>query len=104
MARFDVYTHPDAKQRRITPFLLDVQNTFLDQLSTRVVVPLRTQSGLPVPVRDLNPVLDVAGKSVVMDTAALAAFPAADLKLPVCSFKAQPDAVLHALDALFGGY
>ena len=32
MARFDVYRHPDAKQRVATPFLLDVQNEYISGL------------------------------------------------------------------------
>ena len=41
MARFDVYAHADADTRKKTPFLLDVQNSYIDGLETRVVVPLR---------------------------------------------------------------
>ena len=39
MARFDVYPHPDAAMRAVTPFLLDVQNNFIDQLQSRIVIP-----------------------------------------------------------------
>jgi CcdB protein len=47
MARYEVYEHPDPELRRKTPFLLDVQNTFLDTLGTRVVLPLREAGYLP---------------------------------------------------------
>ena len=32
MAQFDVYAHPDARMRERTPYLLDVQNSFLDRI------------------------------------------------------------------------
>ena len=41
MARFDVFANPDASERRHTPYLIDVQNEFIDALTTRVVIPLR---------------------------------------------------------------
>ena len=53
MARFDVYQQPDAALRRTTPFLLDVQNTHISGIATRVVVPLRTAHLVALPMRDL---------------------------------------------------
>lgn len=103
MARFDVYAHPDAGFRRVTPFLLDVQNQHI-QLATRVVIPLRAASAFPMRMRDLNPVFSIAGKEVVADTAALAAFPSSELKKPIASLRAQSSDVTAALDSLFGAY
>jgi toxin CcdB len=104
MARYDVYPHPDSALRRNTPFLLDVQNSHIAGLATRVVVPLRIAAGLPLRMRDLNPVFQVSGREVVADTAALAAFPAADLRTPVANLRSSAESVLGALDTLFGSY
>ena len=103
MARFDVYAHPDTALRRVTPFLLDVQNSHIE-LATRVVVPLRSASAFQMRMRDINPVFTIGGKEVVADTAALAAFPAADLKKPVANLRAESGEVSAALDSLFGAY
>jgi hypothetical protein len=72
VAQFDVYAHPDARLRERTPYLLDVQNGFLDRIATRVVIPLRGAEFAPLPMRDLNPVCTVEGQAMVLDTAALA--------------------------------
>ncbi len=104
MARFDVYAHPDATLRKTTPYLLDVQNSYLDDLATRVVIPMRTGSVLPHRVRDLNPVFAIAGKELVLDTAAMAAFPTALLKRPVENFAHQANTIVNALDTLFGSH
>jgi toxin CcdB len=104
VARFDVYAHPEAASRRVTPFLLDVQNTHLQGIATRVVVPLRAASAFPLRMRDLNPAFQVAGKEVVADTAALAAIPAAELRTPVTSLRAESAGIIAALDSLFGSY
>ena len=66
MARFDVYRHPDAKQRVATPFLLDVQNEYISGLQTRVVLPLRSAERVAIPLRGLNPALDVEGVAVMI--------------------------------------
>jgi toxin CcdB len=52
----------------------------------------------------LNPLFEIAGKPVVLDTAAITAFPAAELKKPVLSLGTQSLAIADALDALFGAY
>jgi len=104
MARFDVYRHPDAAQRATTPFLLDVQNEYICGLQTRVVLPLRSAERVTIPLRDLNPALEVDGIAVILDTAAIAAVPVSFLKTPVANLRAQADWITNALDALFGSY
>jgi toxin CcdB len=53
-------------------------------------------------MRDLNPVFEVGGKAVVLDTAALAAVPLAELKKPITNLGPQSDSIAAALDVLFG--
>ena len=54
MARYDVYPNPEASERKHTPYLLDVQNDYIDALTTRVVVPLRTEAAFGPRARNLN--------------------------------------------------
>ena len=79
MARFDVYPNPETGDRTTVPYLLDVQNNFLDYVETRCVVPLHLSSRFSNRVHILNPEFNVAGKSVVMNTAAIGAIPANEL-------------------------
>jgi len=104
VARFDVYRHPDAVLRKTTPYLLDVQNDYINGMETRVVLPIRTLKQLALPMRDLNPVLEIDGTQVVLDAAAIAAFPAAELRSLVTNLRAQADVIVNALDTLFGSY
>ncbi len=104
MARFDVFPHPDAVLRKKTPYLLDVQNNHISRIATRVVVPLRAANLFTQPMRDLNPTFEIAGKRVVLDTAALAAIPSAQLRKPIAGLASQSGAVMAALDVLFGAY
>lgn len=104
MAQFDVYMNPDPAQRERTPYLLDVQNSFLERLATRVVVPLRHAEYAPLPMRELNPACEVKGQALVLDTAALAAIPGRGMGQPVVSLRQQSTDIVSALDVLFGGY
>lgn len=104
MARFDVYPHPVPAMRKFTPFLLDVQNDFIGGIDSRVVIPLRSANLYRTRLRDLNPAFEIDGKAVVLDTAAIAAFPARELIKPVADLKEQRDEVVGAMDCLFGAY
>ena len=65
MARFDVYANPLATERKHTPYLLDVQNDYIDALPTRIVVPLRREAVFGPRARNLNPALLVGADKVV---------------------------------------
>lgn len=104
MARFDVFANPGPAERRTTPYLVDVQNDFIDSFSTRVVIPLRRESTFGARARDLNPAFTVGADAVVLDTAALGAVPLAELRMPVASLREHRIDIQNALDALFGSY
>lgn len=104
MARFDAYANPDASERKHTPYLVDVQNDFIDALSTRVVIPLRREAAFGPRARNLNPLLEVAGEKVVLDTAAMGAVPLKELRKRVASLRDERVLVQEALDTLFGAY
>jgi toxin CcdB len=104
VARFDVYANPQASERRHTPYLVDVQNSYIDQLATRVMIPLRRESLFGPRARDLHPLFTVAGTPVVLDTATLGAVPMSVLRNPVADLREHRDLVQTALDTLFGAY
>lgn len=104
MPRYDVYANPEASERRHTPYLLDVQNDYIDALSTRVVVPLRREQAFGPRARNLNPAFVVRSDNVVLDTAAIAAIPLSELRKPVADLKHEHEAVQEALDTLFGAH
>jgi toxin CcdB len=100
MARLDVYPMPGNRPG----FVVDVQTQFLDHLATRAVVPLIQRDRVPPPVKDLNPVFDVAGGAYVLVTQAIASVPAKELKTPVASLGNRHDDVTRALDILLIGF
>ena len=104
MSRFDVYANPDTAERKLIPYFLDVQNDYIDELTTRVVIPLRRESAFGPRARGLNPTVLVGADNVVLDTAALGAVPTSELRKPVTNIRQDSAIVQEALDTLFGAY
>jgi len=73
MAQFGVHRNPNPQTKALMPFLLDVQSDLLDDLSTRVVVPLCPASAMKGKlVKTLMPVFQIDNKSYAMLTPQLA--------------------------------
>jgi len=104
MARYDVYANPEPSERKHTPYLVDVQNDYIDALSSRVVIPLRREHAFGPRARHLNPAFVVKSDNVVLDTAAIGAIPSSELRKPVADLKHERAAMREALDTLFGAY
>jgi len=105
MARFDVHRNPGASSEAV-PFLLNIQSPLLDELATRVVVPLRRASALgPIaaPAR-LMPTLAVEGIACLLDTPQIAAVPSRVLGAAVANLEGEHEIIVSALDFLFEGF
>lgn len=104
MAQFDVFRNLTPKTNQDIPYLLDVQVDLLEDLSTRVVVPLYRSSTIPEPAKYLNPVFSIANNSVVMSTAELAGIPKNILGEKVTSLIDNRNVIIGALDFLITGF
>lgn len=105
MARFDVYANP-GDHAITTPYLLDVQSALLEDLESRMVVPLRSLEHFPqvkLSAR-LTPVFQVEGQAYLMETPKMAAVPRRMLKKVVTSLAHEQEQITGALDFLFHGY
>ena len=78
MARYDAY-----EVRGNPGYLLDVQADVLDQLQTRVVIPLQLLGKAPQTADRLNPRLRVGDQTVILATQFIGAFPRRSLSKPV---------------------
>lgn len=99
MSRYDVF--PGSIDGSL---LLDVQADLLDEMSTRVVVPLMERSAAPKAADRLNPEFAINGKQYVMVTQLLATVPASLLRQSVSNLSPEFAKISGALDFLFQGY
>lgn len=104
MACFDVYRNESSRTAKRFPYFLSVQSALLDNFETCVVVPLGRAAVVEgKPAQTLTPALLVDGETYVMYTPELGAVPAGILRRRVANLDDQRDAIVRALDFLFGG-
>lgn len=101
MAQFDVYENLNDKSRQNIPYLLDIQNDVLKNLSTRLVIPLviTNQS-----INFLNPKFTINQIDVILSTAELASIPMEILGNKVCSLRDKREEIIGAVDFLVTGF
>ncbi|BBO84557.1 CcdB family protein [Desulfosarcina ovata] len=104
MAQFDVYENPNAETNQTVPYLLDIQSDLLDNLATRVVVPLVDAGIAGKPILHLTPRFHVENTRVVMSTAELAGISTGALGKKIGSLKDQRDKIIAAVDFLITGF
>ena len=103
MPQFTVFQNKNPKTRSAVPFLLDIQSDFLEDLDTRVVVPLRPLSMKKQPLRTLMPILQVEGEHYVMLTPQMAGIPKNELGAPVTRVEHYRSEIIAAIDFLVTG-
>lgn len=101
MAQFDVYENLNTRTKDEIPYLLDIQNDILKNLSTRVVVPLVLKMK---PAKILNPLFEINGSPVTMSTAELAGISTQNLGSFVCSVEDKRDEIVSAVDFMITGF
>lgn len=105
MTQFAVHRNKSQRTKSTFPLLVDVQSDLLDQLQTRVVIPLTKTSALAKkPLSNLTPTLKFDGETYVLVTPQLAGIARTDLGAQVGSLAEQRQAILAALDFLLMGF
>ncbi len=98
MARFGVY------RLRTGGLVLDIQANALEQLNTRVVIPLEPISRFPKPIARLNPMVDLFGDRYVLNTHFIGTVSDRDCVRAIADLSALRDQITAALDLLFQGF
>ena len=101
MAQFDVYANTNTQTKERVPYLLDIQHDLLDDLSTRVVIPLVV--GMK-PVTHLNLLFVIDGQKVILSTAEMAGVPLRLLGEKVTSLEQSRQEIIAAVDFLITGF
>lgn len=101
MAQYDVYVNPQRQSRPFVPFVVDVQSTLIDRLSSRLVLPLsRVGANMPIFPADLCPIVSVEGERLTIQPHLAAPVSAGLLKNPVTNLQPWASEIAIALDAV----
>ena len=98
--QFDVYRLP----RQPAVFVVDIQSRPLDELKTRVVIPLVRREDAPRSlVKTLNPCCQIENREMVLMTQTMASIPISELTQPIGSIVQHRDEIIRAIDTIIGG-
>ncbi|MGZ8219807.1 CcdB family protein [Methylomagnum sp.] len=105
MAQFHIHRNLDAGSRGLAPYLLDVQTGLLDELATRVVIPLRRASAYPgQPMSGLMPGFQIEGEDYLALTQQLAAISKKQIGASIIDVSDRRSEIMGALDLLISGF
>lgn len=105
MAQFTVYRNKNPKSKAEIPYLLDVQSDLLNELGTRVVIPLFQRKLLSIqPLTRLTPELQIDGKKFILMTPQLAGIPVKELGEQICELTRNRAEIITAIDMLITGF
>jgi toxin CcdB len=105
VAQFAVYRNKSPRSKATYPFLVDVQSDLLDELQTRVVIPLTKASTLAKrPLNNLTPSLKFDGGTYLLMTPQLAGVARKDLGALTGSLAEQRQVIVAAVDFLLVGF
>lgn len=104
MGQFSVYRNRNSQTRERIPYLLDVQSDLLENMSTRVVVPLSTLISQSDVLTRLTPILEIESKQYRMLTPQIAGIPINALGQEVAHLANSHDDIVAALDFLISGF
>lgn len=105
MAQFDVYANPSPKSRSYYPYIVDIQNNYLSELETRIVIPLGLASffGKDILTR-LQIEIAFEHQALVLMVPQISSIPRGLLKEPVGSIAHLQHEVISALDFAISGF
>ncbi len=105
MPQFAVYRNKNLRGSAFYPLLVDVQCELLEDLQTRVVIPLARSHGFTeFPLGLLMPAIELEGEKYVLMTPQLAGVSRADLGPHTGSAAIHSRAIATALDVLLRGF
>ena len=104
MAQFDVYKNTSKKSKAAYPLLVDIQNSIIDNLSTRLVIPLAMRSNLrSLKANRLTPSIDHEGEIYLLFTPQMTSIQSDLLVSPIGTLEAHRDSIINAIDFAITG-
>jgi toxin CcdB len=104
MAQFDIYENSNPRSKSAYPFFIDIQSELLNDLNSRVVIPLSPLEMVSQPAQRLCPVIELNQVSYVLMTHQITSVPISSLKNSVISAIPHRDEILAAIDMVISGF
>lgn len=104
MAQFKVYENKNKATEKTYPYLLDIQSNLLDDLRTRVVIPLCPASlAGKAAITKLCPALEIEGNHFIALTQQIAGIDRKSIGREICNLSQHRSEIVAALDFVISG-
>ncbi|PCH60575.1 MAG: plasmid maintenance protein CcdB [Gammaproteobacteria bacterium] len=104
MAQFSLYKNEDSSSNETYPYFIDVQNSLLSDLNSRLVIPLSPHGTLNnTNAKKLCPIIRIDEGNFVLLTHQMTSVPNSILKTKVTSLESFRYEILNAIDMLISG-
>jgi len=104
MAQFDVYLNKNPRTKKLFPYLVDIQNSVIKDIATRIVIPLGYAYLFANEYMDkLSPKIEYNDESLILLTPQLASIPQKALSKPIGTIQHLRDEVINSLDFAITG-
>ncbi len=104
MSQFTLYANLNRESKETYPYFVDIQNSLLESLNTRLVIPLTPLKYLgEKSIGNLCPITSVDSDPCVLLTQQMTNVPVAALQSPVGSLEHLRDEIVAAIDFLVTG-
>jgi toxin CcdB len=104
MAQFDVYKNPSKKSKAYYPYVVDVQNNYLSELDTRIVIPLGKASYFENEIMTkLQIKVAYEDEELILMTPQISSIPKNVLKEAIGSLEHLQQEIIDALDFAITG-
>jgi len=104
MSQFSMYKNENKNSKKAYPYFVDVQNDLLNELNSRIVIPLALYKTLKnINAKKLCPVIDIKEGRLVLLTQQMTTVPKSILKKEIVSLEAFRYEILGAIDLLITG-
>jgi len=104
MLQYPLYKNENKSSKKIYPFFVDVQSDLLEDLNSRVVIPLSLNKATNnTNAKSLCPVFEIEGKNYILLTHQMTSVPFSLLKKKAGSLEKHRYEILGAIDILLTG-
>ena len=104
MSQFTVYLNEDDSSNDTYPYFIDIQNSLLDDLNSRLVIPLSKPSSLDnISAKKLCPILQINNESYILLTHQMTSVPGSILRTKLISLESYRYEITDAIDFIISG-
>ena len=103
-AQFDVYENPSKTSKKYYPYLVDIQNNYISELATRIVIPLGFAKHFENEVMTkLQFKVQYEEQDLILMTPQISSMARNQLKKPIGSLEHLRQEIIDALDFAISG-